>query len=204
MPKAPAHPEIDEIALGHGQARWLLTHLNLRTGADDITFDSYLKSLRRDGVPFSQKEQGVGAGHPLTYRYEHLMELAVALALRAQAILPRDIVALLAERRALLRKLYRRAYIERDCELGAQQDLVLPSRRPLPVGGVYLDLRLEYIDTGSLVSIEPELIGPVEAIKRFTRQHRKVYPRPPLPISDIATDVVSLAKAAPAIRRGRP
>jgi hypothetical protein len=204
MVRSASHPDIDDVALGHGQARWVLAHLNLWTGADDVTFDAYLKSLRRDGIPFAQKEQGVGAGHTLTYRYEHLMELAVALALRAQAILPRHIVALLAERRFMLRRLYRRAYTEGDQGLGAQRHLNLPNGSSLPVGGVYLDLRLEYIDTGALVSIEPELIGPVEAIKRFMRQHRKVYPRPPLPISDMAADIVSLAREAPEIRRGRP
>jgi hypothetical protein len=204
MSRTISRSPLDGIALGHGQARWVLAHLNLRTGADDATFDAYLKSLRRDGVPFAKEEQGVGTGHTLTYRYEHLMELAVALALRAQAILPRDVVALLAERRAVLRRLYRRAYAERETGLGAQKVVKLPDQTSLPIAGVYLELRLEYTKSGALVSIEPELIDPLKALKRFMMQHRKVYPRPPLPISNIAADVVELATAAPEIRRGRP
>jgi len=46
---------------------------------------------------------GFGAGHNLKYEYPHLMELAVALALRTQGILSRHIVGLLAEGRSVLR-----------------------------------------------------------------------------------------------------
>ena len=78
--------QIDRLALSHGQARWVLRTLGLHAGEDEHTFDAYIKSLRRDRVPFAQGELGVGAGHNITYRYPHLMELAVALALRTQGI----------------------------------------------------------------------------------------------------------------------
>ena len=48
-------------------------------------------------------ELGVGTGYNLVYCYQHWMELAVALYLRQQAILPRDIVKLLADDRTTLR-----------------------------------------------------------------------------------------------------
>jgi len=35
-------------------------------------------------------------------------------------------------------------------------------------------------------------------------KHQMVYPRPPIPVSDLAEDIVRLAGAAPIIRRGRP
>ena len=72
--------QIDRLALSHGQARWVLDYLGLHAGEDVQTFDAYIKSLRRDGVPFARDELGVGPGHNLKYRYSHLMELAVALA----------------------------------------------------------------------------------------------------------------------------
>src|ERR1700730_1395348 len=101
---------IDRLALSHGPARWVLGYLGLHAGEDEPTFDSYIKSLRRDGVPFAADELGVGAGYNLTYQYSHMMELAVALALRTQGVLSRDIVGLLAEHRSTLRLLYRRAW----------------------------------------------------------------------------------------------
>jgi hypothetical protein len=97
---------IDRLALSHGQVRWVLSSLGLHAGEDEATFDAYIKSLRRDGVPFARGELGVGAGYGLLYRYPHLMELAVALALRTQGILSRHIVALLAQHRGVLRPLY--------------------------------------------------------------------------------------------------
>ena len=76
---------INAIALSHGQARWVLWHLGMRVGDDDAKFDSWLKYVRRMGVPFWPDELGHGTGINVIYRYHHLMELAVALALRAVA-----------------------------------------------------------------------------------------------------------------------
>src|SRR5271169_1805329 len=116
---------IDRLALSHGQARWVLSSLGLHAGEDEQTFDAYIKSLRRDGVPFARDELGVGAGHNLAYRYPHLMELTVALALRTQGVLSRHIVGLLAEYRSILRSHYRRAWLERDKGLGKPRKVAI-------------------------------------------------------------------------------
>jgi hypothetical protein len=194
---------IDRLALSHGRARWVLSDLGLHAGEDEPTFDAYLKSLRRDGVPFARDELGVGAGHNLIYRYPHLMELAVALALRTQGILSRHIVALLAHYRSILRPHYRRAWLERNAGLGAPRKVVIDGTTERRISGTYLDLRLGYTPTGVLNMIEPELVDPVEAFEGYMAFHQRVYPRPPLPISQIAEDVVRLAEAAPEIKRGR-
>jgi hypothetical protein len=195
---------IKSLTLSHGQARWVLNCLGLHAGGDTQTFDAYLKSLRRDGVPFARDELGVGAGHNLTYRYPHLMELAVALALRTQGILSRDIVGLLAFHRTLLRSHYRRAWLERQCELGAPKKVVIADKTERKILGVYLNLELEYNSYGALRMIEPKLIDPAEAFDHYMGHHQQVYPRPPLPISQIAEDIVRLAEGAPEIKRGRP
>ena len=115
------------FALSHGQALWILAHMGFRTGDTPTAFNAYVMGLRRAGLPFSSDEPRLGAGHNVIYRYEHLMELTVALALRAQAILPRDIVNLLALHRGRLRQIYRRAWTERDSGLGAPET-VIPGR----------------------------------------------------------------------------
>lgn len=198
-------PNIDLLALAHGQARWVLGHLGLHAGEDEARFDAYLKSLRRDGVPFAKDELGVGAGYNLSYRFVHLMELGVALAFRTQGILSRHIVGLIASYRTALRPLYRQAWFERDSERGSPRLVTIegvPEQRK--ISGMYLDLSLTYSATGMVRVIEPKLLGPAEAHEFFMAHHRQVYPRPPLPISQYAEDIVRLAGAAPEFKRGRP
>jgi hypothetical protein len=194
---------IDRLALSHGQARWVLIHLGLHAGEDEPTFNSYIKSLRRDGVPFGPDELGVGAGHNLAYRYSHLMELAVALALRTQGVLSRHIVGLLGQYRSVLRSHYRRAWLERDTGLGKPRKVVIDGSSERRFSGAYLDLSLQYTSDGVLVVIEPRLLGPVQALDYYMAGHQSLYPRPPLPISQFAEDVVRLAEDAPEIKRGR-
>jgi hypothetical protein len=194
---------IDRLALSHGQARWVLGYLGLHAGEDEATFDSYIKSLRRDGVPFAGDELGVGAGHNLTYRYSHLMELAVALALRTQGILSRHIVALLAQYRSTLRAHYRRAWLERNSGVGSPRTVVIDGNIERRISGAYLDLSLTYSAQGVLRVIEPRLLGPVTAFDYYMAHNQSVYPRPPLPISQFAEDIVRLAEGAPEIKRGR-
>src|SRR5215203_802663 len=110
---------LDHTALSHGQVRWVLTHLGLRAGDSEAQFDAWLKYVRRVGVPFYPNELGRGAGVNVTYRFHHVMELALALALRTQGILPRDLLGLLAQQRHVLRPLYHQAYREHDRGLGA-------------------------------------------------------------------------------------
>ena len=198
-----ASSHIDRLALGHGQARWVLTHLGLHAGEDEQTFNSYIKSLRRDGVPFATNELGVGAGHNLTYRYPHLMELAVALALRTQGVLSRHIVGLLAQYRSILRSHYRQAWLERDTGLGMPRKVVIDGGTERRFSGAYLDLSLTYTSYGVLSVIEPRLLDPIRALDYYMAGHQSLYPRPPLPISQFAEDVVRLAEGVPEIKRGR-
>jgi len=181
----------------------VLTHLGLHAGEDEPTFDSYIKSLRRDGVPFAPDELGVGAGHNLKYRYPHLMELAVTLALRTQGILSRDIVGLLALGRPLLRARFRRVWLEREAGLGARRKVVIDGHTERQFSGVYLELALTYSSSGMLLATEPRLLDPIEALEYYMAGHQSVYPRPPLPISQFAADIIRLAEHAPVIKRGR-
>jgi hypothetical protein len=194
---------LPQLALTHGQAVWVLGHMGFRTGDSVSAFNSYIKYLRRAGLPFARDELGVGTGHNVVYGYDHLMELAVALALRAQAILPNDIVQLLANLRSKLRPIYRQAYIERNSGLGAPCLVKLPRRRPFNVAGVYLDLGLMYVETGFLLHGHPKAIGPADAVELFGTAHLAQQKRGLINLSELAEDVVKLASGAPEIRRGR-
>lgn len=177
--------------------------MGFRTGDSSSAFNSYIKHLRRAGLPFAKEEIGVGAGHNVTYRYEHLMELAVALALRAQAILPRDVVEILAANRSKLRPIYRKAYAEKDSGLGAPCEVKLPGKQPFNMTGIYLDLGLMYVETGFLLRGPLKALGPADVVERLGTAHMAQHVRDPIRLSDLAEDVVRLAAGAPEFRRGR-
>ena len=200
----------EQFTLSHGQVRWVLTHLGLRAGDSEAQFDAWLKYVRRMGMPFYMHELGRGAGVNVIYKFYHVMELAVALALRTQGILPLDLLSLLERQREVLRPLYHQAYIEHDRGLGATITLQFgsgadqPAAEPMRVQGTFLDLQLDYLEGGTLTRLAPpRLLGPREALGRFTYRHSLHYPRPPLPLSRIACDIVRLAEDAPELRRGR-
>ena len=202
---------LDQMALSHGQVRRVLAQLGLRTGDSEAQFDAWLKYVRRKGVPFYPNELGRGAGVNVTYRFYHVMELAVALALRTQGILPLDLLTLLMRQRPVLRPLYHQAYSEHDRGLGATLTLRCEGAADQPAGRA--DVRAGDVPRPAArlsrgrpadPAGTPRLLGPREAIGRFMRyRHSLHYPRPPLPLSRIACDIVRLAKEAPELRRGR-
>ena len=195
---------IHNLALSHGQVRGVLWELGLRVGDSESQFDAWLKYVRRMGVPFYPDELGRGAGFNIIYKFHHVMELAIALALRTQGILPRDLLGVLARNRDELRSFYDKAYTECDCGLGALIEVPFADEAlPRVFQGIFLDLRLDYIEGGPLTCTEPRLLGPKDAILRFMESGSLQYPRPPLPLSRIASDVMRLAENAPELRRGR-
>jgi hypothetical protein len=224
---------LDSISLTHGQARWAMQNFNMLSGESESTFDAFIKSLRRDGVPFADDEKGVGAGFNLKYRYENLMELALALTLRTQGIVARDMVKLIANHRVKLRSFFRTAYIDRNHKGAELEGLYVgPAADPenhgkrlsdfssdeaevqkisfnktqfvhlTNISGWHLDLSLVYLPGGTLTMFNFDLVKASKAVSVYIMGHRNLYPRPPIPLTDIAVDVVRLAQGAPEIKRG--
>ena len=81
-----ARASVPKLSLKHGQAVSVLSQLGFRSGSSDASFNEYLKSLRRFGIPFSERELDRRSGRLVYYHYENLMELAVALALRVHRV----------------------------------------------------------------------------------------------------------------------
>ena len=103
---------IPQLALSHGQVIWLLTELGLRQGVSKSTFNHYVKSLRRLGIPFERRKGESRRGPAVTYNFEDLMELTLALLLRVYGILPDVVTTGLRSFRNDLRPIYRRAYLD--------------------------------------------------------------------------------------------
>jgi hypothetical protein len=224
---------LDSISLTHGQARWAMQNFNMLSSESESTFDAFIKSLRRDGVPFADEEKGVGAGFNLKYRYENLMELALALTLRTQGIVSRDMVKLIANHRTKLRSFFRTAYLDRGQRGGELEGLYIgPHASPDNYGkrlsefrsndsdtqimslnaekfihlsnisGWHLDLSLVYLPGGTLTMFNFDLVKASKAVSVYIMGHKNLYPRPPIPLTDIAVDIVRLAQGAPEIKRG--
>ena len=193
---------LDSITLTHGQARWLLSDvLDLPEGADS-TFDSYLKFLRRNGVPFSPSETPGGPGFNIVYHYHHIMEVVLALTLRRQAILKGDVVKLLVSMRDKIRPLLRRAWLERVSGLGARVSVEIGGSKLPHASGLWLDLGLGYNELGVLSTKGPKLLGPKGAAQIYFTSDLQIYVRDLIKISDLAAKVVEAAPNAPEIRRG--
>ena len=101
-----------QVALSHGQVIWLLSELGLRRGVSKSTFNHYVKSLRRLGIPFDRRKGTSERGPEATYNFEDVMELTVALLLRVYGTLPDVVTNGLRRFRCDLRPIYRQAYLD--------------------------------------------------------------------------------------------
>lgn len=94
---------LPRLALTHGQVAWALC---VGQPPDQVTIDR-LRYLRQLGIPFGPDEGGVGRGNRQAYRFEHLIECAVALWAMRRGAKPRTVADYLTAERKHLRKLFR-------------------------------------------------------------------------------------------------
>ena len=144
-----------------------------------------------------------GPGINAVYRFEHIMELAVALLFHRQAILKKDTIVLLAQLRDELTPIYRRAWLEQDRGLGSRASIKVGQAKPFTASGIWLDLGLRYSPGQVLTTTGPKPLGPAGAVRELVRVDRQRYFRDPINISDLAAAVVKHSKKAPEVRRGR-
>ncbi|HTV26731.1 MAG TPA: hypothetical protein VMF32_03030 [Xanthobacteraceae bacterium] len=193
------------LELNHGQALWVLSELGFDVGAKKSTFNYYIKSLRKLGVPFRRGEIGLQAERSAKYSFNHLTELSVALSLRTYGILPDVVVRGLIDARRVLYSLYRESYLESDHGKGAPIELTAAgpdTTSRFSMSGVYLDLRLVYV-AGQLISIgPPRTLSPAEAMVRFATAEPPVRAGPPINLSKTTLKIAELMERAPQLRRG--
>ena len=132
------------LALRHGHVLWLLSELGLRRGVSESTFNHYVKSLRRLGVPFGRRKGRTERGPEVTYNFEDLMELTLALLLRVYGTLPDVVTNGLRSFREDLRPIYRRAYLDSLKRVYPVARVSTPNGERLSVQGLFLDLNIRY------------------------------------------------------------
>lgn len=169
---------------------------------DEPGLNSILKKFRRSLVPFSAEELDKPQWEVVQYGYEHLVEVCVALTMVSDGIAFRHVVSLLTGDRPKLRKIYRRAFLEAGSGLGAPIDVSSIDGRKISIGGLYLDFLSVARQGGMLTTTGPRALDPWEALERFMGVYRGLHPRPPIRLSQLATEAVRLAEAAPEVKRG--
>ena len=110
---------------------------------------------------------------------------------------------ILAKFRDELRPIYKLAWAERDTGLGNPIWVRLGKTDRFRLKGVYLDLQLRYTEERRLMITGPTPLGPADYIRAVGTQHRRQYIRDPIPLSELADDVVRLAEDVPEFKRGR-
>jgi hypothetical protein len=194
---------VPNLALTQGQTLWLLSELGFREGVSMSTFDYYLDSLRKLGVPFEIGKGQSDGRHDVTYDFEELMELSVALLLRVYWTLPDAIVAGLREFREDLRSIYRQAYFDLTVHQHPPAQISAAGGLRTTMNGLYLDLNIRYL-AGKMIEFgPPRAISPFEAVNIYARAEAPGRSYLPLNVSAVAEKIVTRSRAVPIIRRGR-
>ncbi len=193
---------VPDLNLAHGRAVWVLSRMGFSVGVAPKTFNSYIKSLRKLGVPFEYGEVGTGSRKLVRYSFNHLMELSLALTLRIYGTLPDPVLHGLIRFRHELYVLYRRAYLEYDTGLGAQVRVTARARTEFDMSGVYLDLRIRFGGWHAFEFGPPRLLSPFEALRIYAKLETPGRAHLPLNLSALAINLVECAETAPSIRRG--
>jgi hypothetical protein len=193
--------DLPVIALRHSEAVWVLAEMGFQGGANRATFNEYIKSLRKLGIPFARGKVSPKVRRLANYSYLHLMELALVLTLRVYNAIPDSVLMQIVRHRRTLQTIYRRAYMERESGAGRPTALAL-GRFRFVMKGAFLDLPLNF-SGGKLVSFgPPKLISGVDALKIYAGASVAARAFLPINVSALAEKLVCTALDAPVIRTG--
>ncbi|MDA8248551.1 hypothetical protein [Acidiphilium sp.] len=191
---------VPDLSLSYGQVVWLLETTGFSAGALDPTFQHYIKSLRKIGLPFRRGEPGLDCGRLARYAFDHVMDLAVALHLRVYGTLPDAVAEGLIAARATLHGFYRRAYLEHATGLGARIEVTAQGRSGFAMSGVWLDLRLRYAGGRCLGFGPPRLLSPFEALRVFATADEAARAHSVFNLSELAVRLVAASLRCPGMR----
>lgn len=195
---------VPDLSLSYGQVVWVLEEAGFSAGAPDITFQHYIKSLRKIGLPFRRGEPGLDHGRLAHYSFDPLMDLAVALHLRVYGTLPDPVAEGLITARTTLHGFYRRAYLEHATGLGARIEVTAQGRAGFAMSGVWLNLGLRYAGGRCLGFGPPRILSPFEALRVFATAEEAARTHPPFNLSELAVRLVEASLRCPGIRGVHP
>jgi hypothetical protein len=188
------------LNLTHGQILWTLS----RGTSPERRLVDHLRYLRLLGVPFRKSELGAGRGNRVRYRYDHLIELGVAVWALERGMRPREVAKFLVEQRKYLRPLYAKAFADQP-DRGIEAEWVKSRGRIVPLLGKEIFLRLHdrYSEAPGKIEMldQPE----IKSLSDFFMLAEK-YPgektRTLLPLTRLALELVAWAREAPEVKPG--
>jgi len=181
---------------------WVLQQLGFAEGVSQTTFNYYIKSLRKLGIPFLPGENRFWSGRLARYSYYHLMELALALTLRVYGAVPDSILEGIMANRETLQTIYDASYAERGREATIEINQGDRNATHISAQGIYLDLALEFSGGRLLRFGPPRILDAGAAITIFLQKGAASRAFLPIAISRLSVEVVRLARNAPLIHRG--
>jgi hypothetical protein len=200
VPRVEVTPadEPPDLQLRHSVAVQLLADMGFQGATTAPTFNEYIKSLRKLGLPFGRGESRSGV-RLAAYSYNHIMELAVVLSLRVYNAVPDAVLIELVRHRPILYDLYAEAWRRRRAS-GRRRGFTLRSRDGTVrlYCGAYLDLQIVHDGRHLLGFGPPRLVDAVEAVRMFAAAPETGQAIMPVKISAIAE---SLGER---LARGRP
>ena len=194
---------VPRLVLTHGQAIWLLCDLGFDHGVKRSTFNYYVKSLRKLGVPFDPANDRSSGRRRITYGFDEMMELSLALLLRVYGTLPDAVTTGLQKFRDQLRPIYHQAYLDLLSPRYPSASISMVGANRVLMSGLYLDLNLRYA-AGQMVTFgPPRTLSPFEALCIYVQSEASARSYLPINISSLAGLVLARSKQVPAARRGR-
>ena len=195
----PQH--LPDLALSQGQLLWAINY-----GRDpDQRLRHHVRYLRSLDIPPASKRQASGPGKRISYDFFDLIESGVAVTGLDLGFRPRDIAAVLVERREAMRELYAKTWRELP-EAAIEQDWVKSRGKLVVMLDEEILIRLH--DRRSEQWGQYDFVGPeeisaalpmLEPVERFEGE----APRRLLPLKRLMLQWVAWALEAPPIKPGR-
>ena len=196
--------ELDRLSISHGQVLWVIDGMNFVPWLNRPALDSVLKKFRLNKVPDFDRLGQVGrAGADFAYGFSELMDCVLAMKLVSEGLAFRHVVGLMKFDPEKLRQFYRRAYFESENGAGAPLRVNSEDGRRVSISGLVLDFKAQISKSGALSTPGPILLDPWQALERYTAAYVNLHPMGLVRLSQLATEAVRLALAAPVVKRGR-
>jgi hypothetical protein len=188
------------LNLSHGQVLWALS----RGASSDPRLVDQVRYLRLLGVPFRKAELGRGRGNRLLHRYEHLIELGVAIWALERGMRPQEVAKFLVNHRKFLRQLYVKAFLDQP-EQAIEADWVKSRGRIVPLlgGEIFLRIHDRYSAApGKIEMLRQDEIRSLSDLFMLAEKYPGEKTRMLLPLTRLALELVAWAREAPETKPG--
>jgi hypothetical protein len=192
--------EVPKFSLSHGQALWAVSS---GSPASQQVIDQ-VRRLRQLGIPFGTDDLGIGRGSRAKYRFDHLIELGLALFGLRRGLKPTEVASILIKNRQPLRRLYRQI-LEEQSEEALAADWVKSRGQiiPLLADEAFVRLHDRYSEQpGKLDVLGPEETnnpsGPFGLAEHYPGERARTL----VPLTRLILELVARAKEAPETRPG--